>query len=366
MCDKITKKESEEMAANQLYDSSNYDKYRIGGEITSTVLEKILEITKAGMLSRTLCGIGDKLMEEELSKVYRNKKLPFGKGIAFPTCISRNNIVGYYIPDQIDIIESGDLVKIELGVHIDGFPSCVCYTHLVGQNDDKEDPYREKKLNLLRAVSKASKEVLKLMKPNKTNLDIGACLQKYSKEYKCNLLYLNNIEDMAPGIISYQVSRNTLDGKNDEKYGDYVHTFIIPLCKESYDFGVSESELNNNEVFMIDIAMSTGSGKIFSGTISPTIFARNYNEHKQLKLKSSRKVLSKFGYFPQSLINLCKETKEASVKIGLQECIRNNLVKPYHTFYERNGEYIARAKFTVIVKKKPKLITGKSLDGQLV
>lgn len=45
------------------------------------------------------------------------------KGIAFPTCISVNNIVGHYSPlkSEDSILKKGDLAKISLGVHIDGF-----------------------------------------------------------------------------------------------------------------------------------------------------------------------------------------------------------------------------------------------------
>lgn len=45
------------------------------------------------------------------------------KGIAFPTCISVNNVVGHYSPLKSEdaVLQKGDLAKIALGVHIDGF-----------------------------------------------------------------------------------------------------------------------------------------------------------------------------------------------------------------------------------------------------
>ena len=45
------------------------------------------------------------------------------KGIAFPTCISVNNLVGHVSPlgDATDALKLGDLVKVDLAVHIDGY-----------------------------------------------------------------------------------------------------------------------------------------------------------------------------------------------------------------------------------------------------
>ena len=59
-----------------------------------------------------LCLFGDLQINEELSKVY-NKK-PVFKGLAFPTCISVNEVCGHNSPLMEDStsIKEGDLVKI--------------------------------------------------------------------------------------------------------------------------------------------------------------------------------------------------------------------------------------------------------------
>jgi methionine aminopeptidase len=59
------------------------------------------------------------------------------KGMAFPTCISINEICGHYSPlisdakekeAEIGILKEGDVVKIDLGVHIDGYIALVGHT----------------------------------------------------------------------------------------------------------------------------------------------------------------------------------------------------------------------------------------------
>lgn len=73
-------------------------------------------------------------MEEELRKVFNNKKAKkLERGIAFPTCISVNNIFGHYSPmsDESTKLEDGDVAKIDLGCHIDGFISQAAHTIVV-------------------------------------------------------------------------------------------------------------------------------------------------------------------------------------------------------------------------------------------
>src|SRR3990170_5712217 len=168
----------------QLDDSSNLEKYKIGGEVVATVLDKLIDECKPGKSIYELCILGDDLIKKELNNVYQKISI---KGLAFPTCVSINNIAGYNSPQKEDgvKIKEGDLVKIELGVHIDGFPALIAYTVYVEYMEDKNKKNKddEKILRLLKAISEASKEVVELMKPGKKNTEIVNTLQKYAKKY---------------------------------------------------------------------------------------------------------------------------------------------------------------------------------------
>ena len=52
------------------------------------------------------------------------------KAIAFPTCVSVNHCVEHYCPTKEDqtALKDGDVVKIDLGVHIDGCIALVGHT----------------------------------------------------------------------------------------------------------------------------------------------------------------------------------------------------------------------------------------------
>lgn len=353
-------------AINQLNKQDNYEKYKTAGDVVAFALDVVVNAVKHNTEISSLCELGDSILTKELSKTYRKKKLEYGKGVCFPTSISINNVVGFYSPiydseNVSNIIKNGDLVKVEMGAHIDGFPAYVVYTVVVGEASGK-------KADVIKAVTEASKDILKIMKPGKTNIMVSDIMKEYAKKYNCELLNVSDINKVAPGVISYQMSQNTIDGRNDEdEPEENIHTIILAKESFDYDFGMSEAEFLDNEVYSIDIAMSTGTGKINNMYHEPTLFKRDHKIKYGLKLRTSKQVLSKFNnnYFPVHMRELLKDITIGKVKAGLRECINSGLVIPYSPYSEKSDEYVARLKFTVIVRKKPKLIIGRSMDTQL-
>lgn len=75
------------------------DKYKAAALITNAALQKVISLCVPGVDIYTVCQEGDKFIDEELKKVFNNKKSKkLERGIAFPTCISVNNIMGHYSP----------------------------------------------------------------------------------------------------------------------------------------------------------------------------------------------------------------------------------------------------------------------------
>ena len=69
-----------------------------------------------------------------MSQIHNKKKTE--KGIAFPTCISVNEVCGHFSPLEGEhLIKEGDLVKIDLGVHIDGYVGLAAHSIIVGGGD---------------------------------------------------------------------------------------------------------------------------------------------------------------------------------------------------------------------------------------
>jgi len=340
----------------QLDNGANICKYKMAGKIAAKVLDELVKMAKPGTKLYEMCTTGDMMILDGVNKVYGKVK---NKGVAFPTCVSVNNVAGFFIPSKDDetSVKNGDLVKIELGVHIDGFPALVGYTVVINEDGQTID---DKRANAVKAVAEASKEILKLMKPGKTNSDVVKVMEKYAKKYNCQLPVTNE-ECLAPGTVSYQISQYVIDGYNDD-YDEFIHRLILSRESENYDFVQVDNEFEEDEVYAIDILMSTGSGKL-SRNDDTTVYKRNHERKTGLKLKASRMTLSTFGKerFPISSRN----HDNARFKLGLKECVNKGLIEGYSVFHEKKGEYIARTKFTVIVRKKPILVVARSANEQL-
>jgi methionine aminopeptidase len=99
-------------------------KYQTASTIVGKVLEQLIPQIEAGKTLVELCSAGDKLIDELVATVYNKKGLKITKGIAFPTAISVNNAVSHVSPlandESFAALADGDVVKVQLGVHIDG------------------------------------------------------------------------------------------------------------------------------------------------------------------------------------------------------------------------------------------------------
>jgi methionine aminopeptidase len=74
--------------------------------IDIVALEKAISLCVDGTDVSSICGTVENFIEEELQKVFSNKKSKkLERGIAFPCCISVNKICGRFSPTQDDSIK---------------------------------------------------------------------------------------------------------------------------------------------------------------------------------------------------------------------------------------------------------------------
>ena len=125
--------------------------------------------------------LGDAAILEEVGTVYNKKDAETGvkpvKGVGFPTCISINHCICHNSPIASDadiIVEAGDLVKIDLGVHIDGYIAPCATTFIVGGGE-----ITGRKADALMAAYQASEVALRMMRPG-ASVSRGALLLSLS------------------------------------------------------------------------------------------------------------------------------------------------------------------------------------------
>lgn len=94
------------------------------------------------------------------------KEKEIKKGIAFPTSVSVNNCICHFSPTKNDPdyeLKEGDVVKIDLGAHIDGFIAVAAHT--VVAKSDATAKVSGRAADVILATYWASQAALRLLKP---------------------------------------------------------------------------------------------------------------------------------------------------------------------------------------------------------
>ena len=92
-------------------DDAIYEKYKRAGKIAAEARDHGVGLVKAGASFL------------EVANHIESRMLEKGAGIAFPVNISINEIAAHYSPrhDDILVYKKGDVVKLDVGAHIDGY-----------------------------------------------------------------------------------------------------------------------------------------------------------------------------------------------------------------------------------------------------
>lgn len=334
--------------------SFNMDKYTTAGKMLMNAFTDLKSEIKDGVSIVSLCEKYDERINTEVKDVFKHKS--FDKGLAFPTCISVNNQAGYNspLPENDYTLKTGDLVKVELGVQIDGFPVVVADTIMLGEPNEKQK-------KLLECLEEVKKNIKNYTKIGKNNRGVYEYLKGEVRGRELNLLACDERMEHCPGILSSQVSQGIIDGRN-EKGQDFEKHEIIFTGRDSEVFDIDPFDFVHNQCFIVDVAISTGKGYVTQKDPSETtVYRKNPDMYYKLKLKASRQALDtlhkKSVEFPTSIRGI----NDTKFRLGLRECVENMVVEQYPVMYEKNDEYIANYKFTVIMRKGNKKVKNKNI-----
>jgi len=307
-------------------------KYKMAGKMSNTVMKALIKKCVEGESTLNLCKMGDEMIVKETATVFKKDK-ELQKGVGFPTSISVNNCVCHYTPleseSNVVVLKNGDVVKIDLAVHIGGFIASAAHTLVVGVT--KDNKVTGKQADVLHAAHMCAEAAMRLVKAgNKTN-QVTATLQKVAESYGCK---------PVQGMLSHQLQKNRIDGDK---------TIILnPSDKQKQDH--EESEFDIHEVYAIDCLVSSGEGHPRELDQRTTIYKRNPEVLYQLKMKASRMVFTeiekKFNAMCFTL-RACEDEKKA--RMGIVECVKHELCTPYPVLFEKEGDFVAQFKFTVLL-----------------
>merc|ERR1712060_744658 len=151
---------------------------------------------------------------------------------------------------------------------------------------------------------------------------------------------------------SHQLKKHVIDGS---RYISNVEN--VEEKNETFEF-------ESNEVYCIDVVMSTGEGKGREAELRSTVFKRAVETNYLLKTQKARQFISEVNRnFPALPFTLRAISDEQVARVGVSEACRHQLLEEYPVLKEKDKELVAQFKFTVLLLPGgTKKITGLPLN----
>lgn len=327
----------------------NVGEYNSCADICRKGLNRVMDKIKGGERDITkLMRLGNDLMNEELRRLnndYNNKK-EHRLCVAFPTSISVNNCVGGYIyeidNDAFNKIREGDVVKIEMGVNLNGSMVHFGETLVINKQSDTDPTYQDKYIRFLDDLERALCKVVK--GDDMTNDDVRQFI-----EGKCTEAGCFPVEN----TFSYQL----LNGEHRTDESKWIVLNHKKYWDENDELAVDENlcfDIEPDDIYNINITIvpSTDDEHVYSERHLPHIYRFNdffYN----LRLKSSREFLNKVkGKHSTNWFDLGSVLQnDPKNKIGFRECFNNGLMEAIPVLYHKEGLPVYTKKLTLFVDK---------------
>lgn len=292
-------------------DKEILDKYIEAGRIAAEIREA----------SKTLVKIDAKILDiaEKIETLIKEK----GAEPAFPVNISINEIAAHYTPMRKDEakIKSGDVVKIDIGVHIDGYVGDTAYTVA----------FDEKYSKLVGASEAALAEAIRLCRPDTRLSDISAKIEETIKAF------------------GYKPISN-LTGHGLDAYDLHAEP-QIPNIKFSSNY-----KLKENQVIAIEPFATDGYGMIKES--EPTLIFRLMGRGP-VRNQDARAIMNfaeAFNGLPFAERWIPIESL-VKIRIAMRELRERGIIYDYPVLREVKNGVISQAEHTVIVKDEPIVTT---------
>jgi methionyl aminopeptidase len=286
-------------------------KYREAGAIVARIREEMLKSIKSG---DNLLKIAEKI-EGAISRA--------GARPAFPVNISINEAAAHYTPQigEQKTAGSGDLVKIDIGAHIDGYLADMAFT------------WCSEKSPLIAASQKALDAGISVIRPGVKVSEISAAIH-------------GAIEGAGFGPVV------NLSGHGIARY-DFHGKVSIPNVPNDNSHVLKEGDVVALEPFVAESAVHVEE--------SEPVEIYQFAQRRPVRSPEARKILDlaekDFSGFPFAKRWLAKHVPPFRIKVALMELERVGALKSYPVLKDMQGRKIAQAEDTIIVAEKPIVTT---------
>lgn len=336
----VVEVETTEAAPEEITTCENSDvttKYQEAAKIANLVLKEMIAGCVAGARVLDLSIAGDKSIEDKCAGIFRGKVKGevIQKGVAFPVCLSVNECVCNVSPLPSDdqsapgmVLANDDMVKIDLGVHIDGYIAVVAHTVIVGTPAEVVSGARA---NAFNAAWDAARTTARMIVPGNTNTQVAEAVNKIVDAY-------DGINYVV-GVTMHQMKRFVIDGNK-----------VVNVRPGDNSGKVDACTFEKYETYAVDICVSSGEGKPKDGSGRTTVYKRNVDKSYQLKMKAARTVFNEVSAkFPTMPFSMRSLDDERGAKLGLRECTQHDLLQAFPVIYEKAGDQVVHFRYTLLL-----------------
>ena len=266
-------------------------------------------------------------VEEEIKKL--------GGEPAFPCNISINEITAHYTSPHNDqsILRMGDLVKIDLGAHIDGYIADSAVTVLVGGDGAESSMFHSNldvdlQLKMIETAQEALENAISIIKS-------GVELEKIGKVVEDTV----NAKNLSP--IS------NLSGHSIDRW--ILHSGLsIPNMK-----GENKHRIMEGDVLAIEPFVTNGVGRV---TDMKEAYIFRFLRDRPLRMVQARKLLD---FIEQNFKNLNfaerwvqNRFNGRQFNLAMKQLISSRALYPFHLLKEKSDARVTQAEHTVIVESE--------------
>ena len=287
------------------------EKYKKAGSIAAKVRKHIEGKLRPGM----------KILD--VTEEIEGKIRELGGEPAFPVNISINEIAAHYTPTFNDerVIEEGDLVKIDIGVHVDGYIGDMAFTYCSERNP------------LVKANERILRDIERALRPGISVAEIGEKIEASAQEQGVGLIV---------NLTGHTLDRFVFHGSPS-----------IPNIANNSAHVFEEGDVIALEPFVVE---SNGHVK----ESSPTEIFR-YLQDRPARLAEAREILSsardKYHQLPFCKRWRVKKFSPVKVSLAMRQLESVNAIESYPVLKEVSGRPVSQFEHTFIIMEKPIVTT---------
>jgi methionyl aminopeptidase len=252
----------------------------------------------------------------DIAEAIEKKIFEVGAKPAFPVNIGINEVAAHYTPsiDDQTVLKEGDMVKIDIGLHVDGYISDNAFTVLVGKNSHP----------MIEIAKKAVEEARKVLREN---------------------VKIKEVSEVIESVVSssgFNIVRN-LTGHFLDRY--VVHGVSIPNVKNEIEIPIPKGQAVAIEVFV-----TNGSGWVKE---SSEVEIFQFRENRGSRILEAKKILEMsirdFDGLPFAK-RWIKNIPRAKLDLAIRDLVNRGCLIDYPVLKESDNSLVAQWEESFIVE----------------